>query len=119
MSAPTQTGADVSVEIDPRDPNLRLETFFDPGTLELITDRDDSGMLAGRGLVDGTPAVAFASDATIQGGAMGEAGCEVIVRAYERALADAAPVIGLWHSGGARLREVSSRCTLSAWCSRS
>src|SRR4051812_50005256 len=62
-------------------------------------------MLAGRGLVDGTPAVAFASDATIQGGAMGEAGCKVVVAAYERALDEAVPVVGLWHSGGARLRE--------------
>jgi acetyl-CoA/propionyl-CoA carboxylase carboxyl transferase subunit len=105
MSATTEAGGEVKVEIDPRDPNLRLQTFFDDGTLELLTPRDDSGMLAGRGLVDGTPAVAFASDATIQGGAMGEAGCKVILVAYERALADGVPVIGLWHSGGARLRE--------------
>src|SRR3954462_12714675 len=105
MSATTQAGADVGVEIDPRDPNLRLQTFFDEGTLELISPRDDSGMLAARGTVDGTPAVAFASDATIQGGAMGQAGCAVVLAAYERALADGVPVIGLWHSGGARLRE--------------
>ena len=36
---------------------------------------------------------------------MGSAGCKVILAAYERALADGCPVIGLWHSGGARLRE--------------
>jgi acetyl-CoA/propionyl-CoA carboxylase carboxyl transferase subunit len=95
----------VDVEIDQRDPRLRLATFFDPGSLELITDRDDSGMLAGHGTVGGTPAVAFASDATIQGGAMGEAGCAVVLAAYEHALADRVPVVGLWHSGGARLRE--------------
>lgn len=102
----TSTGTDdVGVQVDPRDPELRLATFFDPGSLELITDRDDSGMLAGRGTVGGTPAVAFASDATIQGGAMGEAGCAVVLAAYQRALADHVPVVGLWHSGGARLRE--------------
>src|SRR3954454_677132 len=105
MSAPTTAGPEIDVEVDPRDPVLRLQTFFDDGTLELITERDDSGMLAGRGLVSGTPAVAFASDATIQGGAMGKAGCDVILTAYERALADSAPVVGLWPSGGARLRE--------------
>ena len=33
------------------------------------------------------------------------AGCKVILAAYERALADGCPVVGLWHSGGARLRE--------------
>ena len=32
-------------------------------------------------------------------------GCRAIVTAYDRAFADSAPVIGLWHSGGARLRE--------------
>jgi acetyl-CoA/propionyl-CoA carboxylase carboxyl transferase subunit len=36
---------------------------------------------------------------------MGQAGCAVVVVAYERALADGVPIIGLWHSGGARLRE--------------
>ena len=29
----------------------------------------------------------------------------LLLAAYERALADDVPVIGLWHSGGARLRE--------------
>ena len=55
MSAPTQAGPDVSVEVDPRDPALRLGSFFDPGSLELLTDRDDSGMLAARGLADVGP----------------------------------------------------------------
>ncbi len=62
-------------------------------------------MLAGRGRVRGTDAVAFASDATVMGGAMGEAGCGVIVAAYEHALADGVPIVGIWHSGGARLPE--------------
>jgi acetyl-CoA/propionyl-CoA carboxylase carboxyl transferase subunit len=110
VSAPTTSGAAPAVavegiEVDARDPQLRLGLFFDAGTVELLTERDDSGMLAARGLVDGSPAVAFASDATIQGGAMGQAGCQVVLVAYERALADGVPVIGLWHSGGARLRE--------------
>ncbi|WP_426561149.1 acyl-CoA carboxylase subunit beta [Angustibacter sp. McL0619] len=101
----THPGQDLKLEIDPRDPELRLGIFFDAGSVELLTERDDSGMLAARGTVNGTPAVAFASDATIQGGAMGEAGCKVCLVAYERALADGVPVVGLWHSGGARLRE--------------
>ena len=103
MTTTTDQGA--VVEVDPRDPALRLGTFFDEASVELITARDDSGMLAAVGTVDGTPAVAFASDATIQGGAMGEAGCLVVLAAYHRALADGVPVVGLWHSGGARLRE--------------
>ena len=62
-------------------------------------------MLAAVGKVDGTHVVAFCSDATVMGGAMGEVGCKVVVHAYERALADQAPIVGLWHSGGARLAE--------------
>jgi acetyl-CoA/propionyl-CoA carboxylase carboxyl transferase subunit len=90
---------------DPRNPRLRLEALFDPASVELLTAVDDSGMLAAHGTVDGTPVVAFASDATIQGGAMGLDGCRVILAAYERALTAGRPIIGLWHSGGARLRE--------------
>jgi len=92
-------------EEDPRNPNTRLAAFFDEGSVELITPDDDSGMLAATGTVDGKPVVSFASDATIMGGAMGVAGCKVVVTAYERALADGVPVVGLWHSGGARLPE--------------
>jgi len=83
----------------------RLEAFFDAGTVRLLRPADDSGVLAGEGLIDGMPAVAFASDPRIQGGAMGSAGCTTIVSAYDRALDSGAAVVGLWHSGGARLRE--------------
>jgi len=91
--------------VDPRTPRLRLELLLDPGTVELITPEDDSGFLAAVGETGGAPVVAFAADARFQGGAMGIAGCRVILAAYDRALADGVPVIGLWHSGGARLRE--------------
>jgi acetyl-CoA/propionyl-CoA carboxylase carboxyl transferase subunit len=92
-------------EQDPRNPNHRLAALFDEGTLELITEDDGSGMLAAVGRVQGTEVVAFCSDPTVMGGAMGEVGCKAVVHAYERALADQAPIIGLWHSGGARLAE--------------
>jgi acetyl-CoA/propionyl-CoA carboxylase carboxyl transferase subunit len=90
---------------DGREPRERLAALFDPGTLQEITPADTSGALAGTGQIDGMTAVAFASDPGIQGGAMGSAGCAAIVAAYDRAIALGAPVIGLWHSGGARLRE--------------
>ena len=88
-----------------RDPLTRLEHLFDPGTLRLLAPVDDSGVLAGAGRVDSMPAVAFASDPRAQGGAMGADGCELIVRAYDMAIRERAPVFGLWHSGGARLAE--------------
>ncbi|NEE02085.1 acyl-CoA carboxylase subunit beta [Phytoactinopolyspora halotolerans] len=90
---------------DPRNPNHRLAALLDAGSLELISPDDRSGMLAAVGTVHGTPVVAFCSDATVMGGAMGHDGCRVVVDAYERALADGVPIIGLWHSGGARLPE--------------
>jgi acetyl-CoA/propionyl-CoA carboxylase carboxyl transferase subunit len=88
-----------------RDPEVRLEALFDEETLTLLTPRDGSGVLSGSGLIGGSLAVAFASDPRVQGGALGTAGCSAIVAAYEEALAQGVPVIGLWHSGGARLRE--------------
>jgi acetyl-CoA/propionyl-CoA carboxylase carboxyl transferase subunit len=92
-------------EDDPRNPNLRLAALLDQGSLTLITEDDGSGMLAAIGEVDGSPVVAFCSDATVMGGAMGDVGCKVVVEAYQRAVADGVPIIGLWHSGGARLAE--------------
>ncbi|NYE46674.1 acetyl-CoA/propionyl-CoA carboxylase carboxyl transferase subunit [Spinactinospora alkalitolerans] len=90
---------------DPRDPRVRLAAFFDAGSLRLITAQDDSAALAGAGRINGMPAVAFANDARIQGGAMGTAGCAAIEAAYEHAVRERTPVVGLWHSGGARLAE--------------
>lgn len=88
-----------------RDPEVRLEALFDPGSVRLLTPHDASGEVAATGTIDGMTAVAFASDPRVQGGAMGSEGCAAIVTAYEQALNLGAPVIGLWHSGGARLRE--------------
>ncbi|WP_412741039.1 acyl-CoA carboxylase subunit beta [Krasilnikovia sp. MM14-A1259] len=79
--------------------------MFDDGTLRLATPRDDSGVLWARGEVDGTPAIAFATDGTRMGGAMGLEGCQHIVDAIDTAIRDRVPVLGLWHSGGARLAE--------------
>ncbi|MGH6657944.1 MAG: acyl-CoA carboxylase subunit beta [Actinocrinis sp.] len=101
----TQKPAKPSRDEDPRNPTKRLALLFDEGTLELLTPFDDSGFVAAQGLVDGTRVCAYASDPTVQGGAMGDEGCKAILVAYEKALADGVPVVGLFHSGGARLAE--------------
>jgi acetyl-CoA/propionyl-CoA carboxylase carboxyl transferase subunit len=88
-----------------RDPLARLEALFDHGSLELLLPADDGGVLVGAGLIEAMPAVAFASDPRVQGGAMGAAGCAAVVAAYDHAMELGAPIVGLWHSGGARLRE--------------
>ena len=91
--------------VDYRDPEVRLRALFDHGTLRLMTARDDSGALAARGEIDGTPVVAFATDGTTMGGAMGSEGCRHIVDSIDTAVRERVPVVGLWHSGGARLHE--------------
>ncbi len=90
---------------DPRDPVVRLTALLDEGTLRLITPQDKSGVLAAMGRVEGVPVVVFCSDARFQGGAMGAEGCEHIVHAYDVAVRERVPVLGIWHSGGARLAE--------------
>ena len=79
--------------------------LFDGGEFTTITPEDDRGVLAAVGRANGTNVVAFCTDPTVQGGAMGNDGCRAIITAYDRALADSSPIIGIWHSGGARLRE--------------
>ena len=95
----------MNLEISPRDPEVRMERVADPGSLTLITPRDQSGMLAATAKIFGKPVLIFASDATIQSGALGPEGARVIVIAYNAAMAARIPVIGIWHSGGARLRD--------------
>jgi acetyl-CoA/propionyl-CoA carboxylase carboxyl transferase subunit len=90
---------------DPRYPLRRLNALFDEGTTELITPEDDCGMVAAVGRIRGRRVVAFCSDATVMGGAMGDVGCRIVVDAYHRAMIDGVPIVGLWHSGGARLAE--------------
>ena len=90
---------------DPRDPEDRLSRFFDDGSMELLVPRDTSGVLAARGRVSGSRAIAFCTDATVMGGAMGVDGCRHIVDAIDTALRERVPVVGIWHSGGARLAE--------------
>jgi acetyl-CoA/propionyl-CoA carboxylase carboxyl transferase subunit len=91
--------------VDYRDPEIRLRSLFDAGTLRLLSPRDDCGVLWARGEIEGTPAIAFATDATRMGGAMGTEGCRNIVDAIDTAVRERVPVLGLWHSGGARLAE--------------
>jgi acetyl-CoA/propionyl-CoA carboxylase carboxyl transferase subunit len=91
--------------LDPRDPLLRLNTFFDDGSVELLHERDRSGVLAAAGTVNGVRTIAFCTDGTVMGGAMGIDGCKHIVLAYDTAIEEQSPIIGIWHSGGARLAE--------------
>jgi acetyl-CoA/propionyl-CoA carboxylase carboxyl transferase subunit len=95
----------VVVGVDQRDPELRLAALLDPGSLQPLHERDESGVFAVRGTIDGAPVTAYCTDATVMGGAMGAVGCRYIVDAIDTAVRDRVPVIGLWHCGGARLAD--------------
>jgi acetyl-CoA/propionyl-CoA carboxylase carboxyl transferase subunit len=62
-------------------------------------------MVAATGVIKGNKVIIFASDATKQGGALGADGAHVIVEAYKAAMKEQLPIIGIWHSGGARLSD--------------
>jgi acetyl-CoA/propionyl-CoA carboxylase carboxyl transferase subunit len=92
-------------EQDVRDPYRRLSQIFDPGSFTPFHGSSGGRVLAGRGAVRGSPAIAFCTDANRMGGALGAAGAGQIVAAIDQAVQDGCPVIGLWHSGGASLAE--------------
>ena len=98
----------------------RLETFFDPGSFvetgPYVVHRVSTfglderripgdGVVTGWGEVDGRPVCAFAQDATVFGGALGEAHAEKIVKTMELARKAGVPIVGFNDSGGARIQE--------------
>jgi acetyl-CoA/propionyl-CoA carboxylase carboxyl transferase subunit len=91
--------------VDVRDPLPRLTSLFDAGTMTTIVSDDSSGVMTARGDIGGTPAIAYCSDGRLMGGAIGIDGCRHIVDTIDAAVRERIPVVGIWHSGGARLAE--------------
>ncbi|MGQ0463853.1 MAG: carboxyl transferase domain-containing protein [Sporichthyaceae bacterium] len=87
------------------DPGARLTRLLDAGSVLPLGGGGDDGFRSATGSVHGTPVVAFAADPAVMGGAMGAAGCAVVEEAYAVAMREQCPIVGLWHSGGARLTE--------------
>ncbi len=98
----------------------RLERFFDRESFTeidpFVTHRVDKfglgerrvpgdGVVTGWGEIDGRPVCAFAQDATVFGGALGEAHAMKIVKVMETARKAGVPIVGLNDSGGARIQE--------------
>jgi acetyl-CoA/propionyl-CoA carboxylase carboxyl transferase subunit len=98
----------------------RLEAFFDPGSFTeidaYVVHRASAfgldqrkipgdGVVTGWGEVAGRPVCAFAQDATVFGGALGEAHAMKIVKIMETARKAGVPIVGLNDSGGARIQE--------------
>jgi acetyl-CoA/propionyl-CoA carboxylase carboxyl transferase subunit len=86
--------------------NARLTALFDDGSLQYVASQVDGvGAVSATGEINGRKVVAFANDPSFQGGALGAAEGAVIVDAYAIAMKEQCPIVGIWHSGGARLQE--------------
>ena len=92
-------------QLDQRDPESRIARLVDGGKFEFLIPRTDCGMVAVTGDIKGNKVIVFASDPTIKSGALGVEGSKVIVSAYKAAMSAQVPIIGIWHSGGARLSD--------------
>ncbi len=88
---------------DPRDPAVRFDLLL--GTWTPVSEASDRSVSVARGFIHDRPVVAFCTDPRVMGGALGELGCAEIERAYSLATQEACAIVGIWHSGGARLAE--------------
>ena len=94
-----------SPDYDSRDPLLRLGQLFDGHHYELLSTAGDCEVRTATGLVNGGKAVAYCTDGTRMAGALGAAGALRIVEAIELAVRLRCPIVGVWHSGGAKLAD--------------
>ena len=98
----------------------RIELLFDPGTFSEIGtfirhtstrfDMDKyrpygDGVVTGHGRINGRLVYIFVQDFTVMGGSLGEAHARKIIRVFDLAMQNGAPIIGLNDSGGARIQE--------------
>ena len=98
----------------------RLDFLFDEGTfieIGLLTDhtcRDfgletqhmpGDGVVTGYGKVDGRTVFAFAQDATVMGGSLGDMHSQKICTIMDLAVKAGAPIVGINDSAGARVQE--------------
>src|SRR5215218_10548324 len=91
----------------------RVALLFDEGSFvedgryanALASGLPADGVVTGRGLVDGRPAVVVANDPTVKAGSWGARTVEKIVRATEAALREELPVFWFVDSAGARITD--------------
>jgi acetyl-CoA/propionyl-CoA carboxylase carboxyl transferase subunit len=84
---------------------VRIDALLDPGSVRVAFADDAAGVVTALGDVRGVATAVFATDPRVQGGALGSVGCAAIADLYDAAIATGRAVVGIWHSGGARLAE--------------
>ena len=84
----------------------RLSALVDANSLAYVQEQVEGlGAVSATGSINGREVVVFANDPSFQGGSLGGAEGKVITDAYAIAMDKQCPIIGVWHSGGARLQE--------------
>src|SRR5688572_32088145 len=91
----------------------RLALLFDEGSFvedgqlanALAAGLPADGVVTGRGLVEGRPALVVANDPTVKAGSWGARTVEKIIRMTEVALADELPIFWFIDSAGARITD--------------
>jgi acetyl-CoA/propionyl-CoA carboxylase carboxyl transferase subunit len=105
MSVLTANSLAPSPERDVRDPSLRLAQLFDGNDCGPLHPAGDNEVRTAAGRINGARVIAYCTDATKMGGALGMDGAQRIIEAIELAVRDRCPLIGVWHSGGAKLAD--------------
>jgi len=90
---------------DLREPWLRLGQLFDDNDCEILSAAGNSEVRTAVGRINGARVIAYCTDGTRMGGALGVLGSREIVMAIEFAVRERCPVVGVWHSGGAKLAD--------------
>jgi acetyl-CoA carboxylase carboxyltransferase component len=85
--------------------STRLRALLDADTFHPWRSAVGDGVVAGSAQVCGRLVYVWAQDASHRGGSLGAAGGETIARTIRHAARVGVPVIGVPHSGGARLQE--------------
>lgn len=94
-----------SVSESPNVAFTRLQALLDAETFQPWRSAVGDGVLAGSARVRGRLVYVWAQDVSHRGGSLGSAGGETIARTIRHANRVGVPVIGVPHSGGARLQE--------------
>ncbi len=89
--------------LDQREPYYRIGQLLDAESLETIARR--TNVVVARGRIAECPVIVYCTDGRSMGGAIGADDCPVIAQGIDRALLEGIPVVGIWHSGGAKLAE--------------
>lgn len=103
--ATTKTLAQLQQEAAASEALSTLTSLFDEDSFTSISPYTGMGVAAGCGQIDGGLAYGFMQDVSVKSGAICKASAQKIVKAYQAAVKNGAPVIGIYDSKGGDVSE--------------